>query len=183
MRFIFFALLLLVLSGCKNPTVIFETEIGNFEAEIFLDKAPITSENFLNHIKENNFASATFYRTVKLNNQPNNNIKILVVQGGLDVDENKFPQIIHEPTNKTEIKHLDGTISMARNEPGTATTEFFICIGNQPELDFNGKRNPDGMGFAAFGKVIKGMNVVKKIHSSNDSLQRLKPPIKILSIK
>lgn len=87
-----------------------------------------------------------------------------------------------ERTNRTGLKHLDGTISMARNGADTATSDFFICIGNQPELDFGGKRNPDGQGFAAFGHVVRGMDVVRKIQKSKAEAQTLKPPIEILSI-
>lgn len=107
-----------------------------------------------------------------------------MIQGGLysDAEIEKYPGIRHETTKETGLKHLDGTISMARNEPGTASTEFFICIGNQPELDLGGKRNPDGQGFAAFGKVIKGMNVVRKIQQMPDENQYLKEPVKIISM-
>jgi peptidyl-prolyl cis-trans isomerase A (cyclophilin A) len=112
-------------------------------------------------------------------------VKIEVIQGGLFSDEKieKHPGIRHETTRETRLKHLDGTISMARNEPGTASTEFFICIGNQPELDFDGQRNPDGQGFAAFGKVIKGMDVVRKIQQLPDENQYLKEPVQILYFK
>jgi peptidyl-prolyl cis-trans isomerase A (cyclophilin A) len=82
----------------------------------------------------------------------------------------------------TGIRHRNGTISMARSKPGSATSEFFICIGDQPELDFGGKRNPDGKGFAAFGKIIKGMDVVKRIHSINPSGQYLETPVLISDI-
>ena len=95
----------------------------------------------------------------------------------------KIPPIVHETTRQTGIKHLDGTISMARNEPGTASTEFFICIGAQPELDFGGKRNPDGQGFATFGKVIKGMDVVLKIQQQKDEGQIFVEPVRILKME
>ena len=91
-----------------------------------------------------------------------------------------LPPIKHETTVLTGILHKDGVISMARNEPGTATSEFFICIGDQPSLDYGGKRNPDGQGFAAFGKV---MDVVRKIHKSATEGQWLKPRIRILNVK
>ena len=81
--------------------------------------------------------------------------------------------IEHETTNTTGLLHKNGTISMARLEPGTASSEFFICINEQPELDYGGKRNPDGQGFAAFGQVIKGMSIVKKIQSLNSKDQIL----------
>jgi peptidyl-prolyl cis-trans isomerase A (cyclophilin A) len=83
----------------------------------------------------------------------------------------------------TGIRHKNGTISMARSEPGSATSEFFICVGDQPDLDFGGKRNPDMEGFAAFGKIIKGMDVVIRIHSINQSGQYLKTPVLIFEIE
>ena len=88
-----------------------------------------------------------------------------------------------ERTHKTGIRHKDGTISMARLEPNSASSEFFICLGEQPELDYGGKRNPDGQGFAAFGQVVEGMDVVRKIHRSQALGQSLEPPILIQSIR
>src|SRR4051812_21814270 len=95
--------------------------------------------------------------------------------------KDEFAPIKLERTRDTKLKHTDGAISMARDQPDTATADFFICIGDQPELDFAGKRNPDGQGFAAFGKVIRGMDVVRKIQSSPADGQKLTPPIKILT--
>ena len=83
----------------------------------------------------------------------------------------------------TGIKHLDGTISMARYTPGTATSEFFICVNDQPSLDHGGDRNPDNEGFAAFGRVIEGMEVVRAIHLSPCTDQNLDPIIKIKDIR
>jgi peptidyl-prolyl cis-trans isomerase A (cyclophilin A) len=94
-----------------------------------------------------------------------------------------LPPIVHETTEQSGILHKDGTISMARNEPGTASSEFFICIGAQPSLDFGGKRNPDGQGFAAFGKVIKGMDVVRKIQKLPETNQYLDKRVKILKVR
>jgi len=93
-----------------------------------------------------------------------------------------LPPIDHETTEKTGIFHKDGVISMARLQPGTASSEFFICVGDQPELDYGGKRNPDGQGFSAFGKVIAGMDVVEKIHQQPADGQTLNPRIKIHNI-
>ncbi|MCA1758379.1 MAG: peptidylprolyl isomerase, partial [Bacteroidales bacterium] len=137
------------------PKVEFQTPMGKIVMKIDTVHAPVTAKNFLAHVEKGTFNNAVFYRTVRPDNQSNNSVKIEVIQGGLFSDEEieKHTGISHETTKETELKHLDGTISMARNEPGTASTEFFICIGNQPELDFGGKRNPDGQGFAAFGKV------------------------------
>ncbi len=179
---------LLVLAGCdqtKNPRVLIETEKGSMEVELYDDRAPVTVENFLKYVDEGRYENATFYRTVRPDNQPGNKIKIDVIQGGLFEDNHPLalPPIRHETTKETGIRHLNGTISMARNEPGTASSEFFICIGDQPSLDYGGKRNPDGQGFAAFGRVVNGMDVVKKIWQSPAEGQWLKPRVKILGIK
>ena len=159
--------LLAFLSSCKvgAPRVRMETEMGNIIVEVYPDKAPITATNFLKYVDEKRYDGASFYRVVRMDNQPNNNVKIEVIQGGLDstLKERRLPAIAHETTDKIGLKHLDGTISMARSNPGTASSEFFFCINDQPELDFGGKRNPDGQGFAAFGKVVKGMKVVRQI--------------------
>ena len=171
------------LSSKKKETIIIRTELGDIYASLDLKKAPVTSLNFLRYIDSRMFDSTCFYRVVRLDNQPRDLFKIEVIQGGRYENKDKeFPPIAHETTRMTGIKHKDGTISMARNGPGTATSEFFICVGDQPELDFSGKRNPDRQGFAAFGKVIKGMNVVRKIHSITADGQYLQKPVLILEI-
>lgn len=180
-------LTLLVISGCKeknNTTITILTDMGNIEVELYLDKAPITANHFLKNVDKNVFKEACFYRVVRPDNQPHNPVQIEVVQAGLFADElvDLQPTITHETTKETGLLHQDGTISMARNKPGSASTEFFICIGNQPDLDYGGKRNPDGKGFAAFGKVIKGMDLVKKIQQMKDTNQYLVKPLKINSI-
>jgi peptidyl-prolyl cis-trans isomerase A (cyclophilin A) len=166
-----------------NQQVVIETDLGKIVVEIYSDKAPITAENFLRYVKEDRFKGATFYRVVTPDNQPKNVVKIEVIQGGLgDDNPQALPPIQHETTDKTSILHKDGVISMARLDPGSASSEFFICIGDQPELDFGGKRNPDGQGFAAFGKVIEGMDVVRKIQQQPSKDQYLVQPIKINSV-
>jgi peptidyl-prolyl cis-trans isomerase A (cyclophilin A) len=125
-----------------------------------------------------------FHRTVKPDNQPDNKVKIEVIQAGIKPEKTKqeFAAIKLERTRDTKLSHKDGTISMARDGPDTATSDFFICVGDQPELDFGGKRNPDGQGFAAFGRVVKGMDVVRKIQAAPAEGQTLMPPVKILKI-
>lgn len=147
--------------------VLIETEFGNILIDLYPEHAPVTVKNFMRYVNDGHFSGACFYRVVHMNNQPDKNIKIEVIQGGLKEDDHpqSLPPILHETTEMAGILHEDGVISMARNEPGTASSEFFICINAQPELDFGGKRNPDGQGFAAFGKVIEGMDVVRKIQS------------------
>ncbi|MDB4303337.1 peptidylprolyl isomerase [Desulfosarcina sp.] len=177
---------LMAVSSCKNkyPHVLIITEIGTIEVEIYTDKAPVTADNFLRYVKERRFKGATFYRTVRMNNQPDSKIKIEVVQGGLFEDEHPamLAPIIHESTELSGIKHTNGVISMARFGPGTATSEFFICVGDQPSLDQGGGRNPDGIGFATFGKVVDGMEVIEAIHQSPADDQYLNPRIRILEM-
>lgn len=167
------------------PQISIVTELGTILIELYPEQAPITVNNFLRYVVEGRFANACFYRVVRADNQPNNKIKIDVIQGGLQVDEHPLmlPPIPHETTQQTGLRHADGTLSMARNEPGTASSEFFICVGDQLELDFGGKRNPDGAGFAAFGKVIAGLDVVQKIHQSPAREQALEPSITITGAK
>jgi peptidyl-prolyl cis-trans isomerase A (cyclophilin A) len=167
-----------------DPRVVLGTELGDITIEVYSERAPVTTENFLRYVAERRFRGASFYRTVRLDNQPDNAVKIGVIQGGLkdDLDSLALPPIAHETTAVTGILHKDGTVSMARREPGTASSEIFICIGDQPELDFGGKRNPDGQGFAAFGKVVAGMDVVRRIQAQPADGQLLKPEILIREV-
>lgn len=169
----------------SGPVVLMQTELGDVVAEIFLNKAPITASNFLRYVDENRFKGASFYRVVRLDNQPNNDVRIEVIQGGLGFVESglRLPSINHETTDKTGVLHKDGVVSMARREPGTASSEFFICIGDQPALDFGGKRNSDGQGFAAFGRVIQGMDVVRAIQQQPARGQMLVLPVRITSVR
>ncbi len=167
--------------------VMIQTELGDIEIAVYPKAAPATVANFLRYVDAGHYDGGLFHRTVKLkpDNQPNNAVKIEVVQAGVSAEKAKsdFPAIKLERTNATGILHKDGVISMARSGPDTATSDFFICIGDQPELDFGGKRNPDGQGFAAFGRVVKGMDIVKKIQQSAADGQTLKRPIKIIKVK
>ena len=144
----------------------------------------MTVANFLRYVDSGHYEGGTFFRTVTLQNQPQNDVKIEVVQAGPHPWKNyaPFEPIELERTGDTGIRHIDGAISMARAEPNSATNSFFICVGDQPELDFGGRRNPDGQGFAAFGRVIDGMDVVRAIHSSTAHGQALVPQIDIEKI-
>jgi len=166
-------------------TVLIETELGDIEVEVQSSRAPITAANFLKYGDGKYYDGGAFFRTVKFDNQPDNKVLIEVIQGGIypEMEKDVFPPIKLERTNLTGLRHKDGTISMARNGPDTATHSFFICLGDQPSLDYGGQRNPDGQGFAAFGRVIKGMEVVKKIQTAPSEAQRLTPPIKILKVR
>jgi peptidyl-prolyl cis-trans isomerase A (cyclophilin A) len=165
--------------------VIIETEMGQIEVAIDTVRAPVTAANFLRYLDARHYDGGRFHRTVKMDNQPDKKIKIEVIQAGVSPEKAKsdFPAIPLERTNKTGLLHKDGAISMARDGPDTATSDFFICIGDQPELDYGGKRNPDGQGFAAFGRVVRGMDVVRRIQTASAEGQSLKPPIMIFSIR
>jgi len=132
-------------------------------------------------VLEGFYSDGVFFRTVTASNQPDDMVKIAVLQAQADParEAEAFAPIAIERTRDTRLRHLDGTISMARMGPDTATHHFFICIGDQPELDFGGRRNPDGQGFAAFGRVVKGADVVRKIHELPAEGQTLTPPVPI----
>lgn len=166
-------------------TVLIASGYGNIYLELYSYRAPLTCANFKRYIELAGNSGGEFYRTVRKNNQPDNLIQIDVIQGGFNIsgiDSSLIRTVPLERTNLTGLRHLDGSISMARDAPDSGSTEFFICVGNQPELDFGGGRNPDGQGFGVFGRVIEGMEVVRKIHRANASGQALDPPIPILKI-
>jgi len=174
----------------SDPIVVLRTDFGEIRVLLHAESAPLTVANFLRYVDEDLWGGATVYRTVTLAND-RGEPAIEVIQGGLNVETAPVPAISHESTRDTGLKHLDGTISMARGDVGTASSEFFICIGDQPGLDYGAERNPDGQGFAVFGQVISGMNVVRKIHRSpaegnSDSEytqgQIITKPVKIYSI-
>jgi peptidyl-prolyl cis-trans isomerase A (cyclophilin A) len=167
----------------KAPHVVMHTELGDIEFELDAVRAPVTTANSLQYVNGGFYSGGVFHRTVTMQNQPNNAVKIEVIQAGANPARKGegFPAIALERTNKTGLRHLDGTLSMARDGPNTATSDFFVCIGDQPELDFGGKRNADGQGFAAFGKVVRGMDLVRKIQAMPAEGQKITPPVKILS--
>ena len=175
------------MSTNTNPIVDITTPLGTISVEIDQQKAPGTAANFLGYVDRGEYDGSRFYRTVTPDNQPNDTIRIAVIQGGMasldDYPRRDVPSVDLERTSVTGLKHLDGTISMARMTPDSANSEFFICVGDQPDLDFGGMRNPDGQGFAAFGQVIEGMDVVHAINTSPYEGQHLTPPIEIISIK
>jgi peptidyl-prolyl cis-trans isomerase A (cyclophilin A) len=171
--------------------VVLETDKGEIEIEIDLARAPITAGNFLKYLDGGLYDGGRFTRTVRPNTENRTDYPIQVIQATINPARRAeaFPAIALERTNTTGILHKNGVISMARsNAADTATNQFFICIGDQPELDFGGKRNADGQGFAAFGRVIIGMDVVEAIQrspvakSTQDKTaltQNLAPPIAI----
>lgn len=160
-----------------------ETTMGVISVELYPDKAPITVSNFLKYVDNNRYDDGYFFRVLDAENQKSEKIKIEVVQARVKDDSNDFPPIKLETTKNTGLRHKHGTISMARLEPDTATNSFFITINDQPDLDFGGQRNPDGQGFAAFGQVIKGMDVVTQIQNQKEEDTTLIKPVIIKTVK
>ena len=145
--------------------VVMTTARGEIRIELYVDEAPKTAANFLAYVDGGHYDGASFYRTVSYEND-NGNPKIEVIQGGIRDTEAPFDPIDHEDTAMTGIAHTDGVVSMARGAVGTASSEFFIVLGDQPGLDKGNARNADKQGFAAFAKVIAGMDVVRAIHQA-----------------
>jgi len=166
-----------------GATVMLRTSQGDLEIELDTTRAPVTAANFLRYVDGGYYEGGRFHRTVRLDNQPGKTVLIEVVQAGVNPTPARpgFEPIRLERTRDTGLRHRDGTVSMARAEPDSATSDFFVCIGDQSELDFGGKRNPDGQGFAAFGRVVKGMDVVRRIQLAPADGQALTPPVPILS--
>lgn len=190
MRYSLLALLSLALAApapaqTSSPRILITTDVGEIEVELDSAHAPITVTNFLRYIDGGFFDGGRFFRVVTKDNQPNDSIRIEVIQGGVAQERARegFPPISLERTSVTGLKHRNGTISMARAGPETATSSFFICIGDQPSLDFGGMRNPDGQGFAAFGQVVRGMEVVHRIQQGAVNGQNLVTPVRILSAR
>jgi peptidyl-prolyl cis-trans isomerase A (cyclophilin A) len=183
----------LVAQSAASPVrVRVETELGAIVITLDPARAPATVANFLKYVDAGHYNGGTFHRTVKMDNQPESSVKIQVIQAGVNPDLAKsgFPPIALERTSVTGLKHVDGAVSMARGAADSATSGWFICIEDQPSLDFGGARNPDGQGFAAFGSVSTGMDVVRQIQqapsssdrTTNQAAQRLTPPIRILKV-
>jgi peptidyl-prolyl cis-trans isomerase A (cyclophilin A) len=162
------------------PRVELETPFGALVVEIDIVAAPATAANFLRYVEASAYDGGQFHRTVTPDNQPDSEIRIGVIQGSMRKGAAEYAPIALERTSKTGIPHLHGTISMARTEANTATNQFFLCVGDQPELDFGGRRNADGQGFAAFGRLLSGWLVLKQIQMSPAAGQTLQPPVSIV---
>lgn len=164
--------------------IVIETSAGVIDADLDSLHAPISVANFLRYVDAHHYDGGQFHRAVTPDNQPNNAVKIEVIQGGVasEFSRRGWPAIELERTNATGLNHADGALSMARAGPNTATSDFFITIGPQPALDFAGKRNADGQGFAVFGHITRGGDVVRKIQHSAVVDQKLTPPISITRI-
>ena len=191
MRQVLVVVILILFVACKhpgkgNPIIEIQTKFGDIQVELFIKQAPITAGAFLSYVDSGFYRDSYFYRALKLDNQPSNAPKTELIQGGIWKSnykkEKELPGIQHETTQQTGIQHLDGVISLARLAPGTASTEFFICIGKQAGLDYGGENVADKEGYAAFGRVVTGMDVVRKIYRQNDNDQYFYPLVPIYDI-
>jgi peptidyl-prolyl cis-trans isomerase A (cyclophilin A) len=170
-----------------NVLVVFETAKGNIEIEVDA-RAPLSAANFLKYVDGGFYDGGTINRAVRPDNTVRHDVEIQVIQFQIARARrgDQFPPVPMERTSVTGLKHVDGAVSMARSGPDTATGSFSIVIGDQPEMDFGGKRNADGQGFAVFGRVVKGMDVVKAIQASPTGpagpygTESLNPPIAIV---
>jgi peptidyl-prolyl cis-trans isomerase A (cyclophilin A) len=183
---------LLLLWSCHEahnpdvPRVIIQTQAGDIEVELYPSQAPRTVTAFLAYVDSGLYKRSCFYRVLNEENQVMGTEPSELIQGGIwrtnHVKALSLRGVPHETTLQTHILHKDGVISLARQAPGTATTEFFICIGDQPGFDYGGHNNPDGQGYAAFGRVIKGMDVVRAIYAMPENDQSFMPPVPIKNI-
>ncbi|WP_321391219.1 peptidylprolyl isomerase [Emcibacter sp.] len=188
------ALSLPALAEEKTTDVVISTDLGDINLRLYPERAPLTVANFLNNIDAGLYNGGQFYRAVRMDNQRPAKTTITLIQGGRNQAMTPLPPIAHETTEMTGISHQNGVISMARLEPGTANTEFFICIGDNSALDYGSDRNPDRQGYATFGVVTQGMEVVMNIQNQPTNFpmedpdspvhgQIMEQPVKILSVR
>jgi len=172
----------------QNVVVVFDTEKGTIEMEVDSGHAPATAANFLKYVDAGFYDGGSINRAVRPDNTVRHDVEIEVIQFQINPARRRdqFPPIPIERTTTTGLRHVDGALSMARNGPDTATASFSIVIGDQPEMNFGGRRNADGQGFAVFGRVVRGMGVVKAIQASPTGpegpygTESLMPPVRIL---
>ena len=170
----------------KNPKIIISTSIGNIEAELFADKAPKSVTAFLSYVDSGLYNNSSFYRVLLEETMSDNNTGL--IQGGIWQTNGKkmseLKGIEHESPKQTGLSHTSGTLSLARLNPGTASSEFFICIGDQTAYDSGSTSGEaDGLGYAAFGRVVSGMEIVREIQNQPANGQSFSKPIVIFNIK
>ena len=186
MRATLLTFILFVFFSCSHkksefPQITIHTNYGKIEAELYPAKAPKTVAAFLSYIDKNFYENTSFYRVLKDDDMPTD-YNTGLIQGGTWPNLKNVQPILHEPTNLSGLTHTSGTLSMARTGANTATTEFFICVGDQTNFDAGNSRAEDTLGFAAFGRVIKGMDVVRKIHNTKTNGEQFMEKITITNI-
>lgn len=165
--------------------VTLETILGAFTLELFGQQAPLTTSNFLAYVDSGRYDGSSIFRIVNPSNQqPEDPVRISVVHGGTrPLAASNLPMIELESTLQTGLSHRHGSVSLGRDEANSAEGDFFICIGDQPHFDHGGARHPDGLGFAAFGRVCAGMEVVEAIWSHAGAQEYLSPEAEIAIVR
>jgi peptidyl-prolyl cis-trans isomerase A (cyclophilin A) len=186
--FLFLAAVLLFSCSTKKyaePHIMISTNYGDIEAELYPKQAPKSVAAFLSYVDSGLYKNTSFYRVLKADEMPTD-YNSGVIQGGVfQTNPERTPAqgIVHESTKQSGLFHKSGTLSLARTEPGTASTEFFICIGDQPQLDAGNTEGKDSLGYAAFGRVVEGMDVVRKIQAAKSHGESFDKKIMINNIE
>ncbi len=175
-------------ASSDKPRVAIKTNHGTIVVELEAKKAPLTSANFLHYVDTGKYDNGSFFRAARTRGAPTHG----TIVGGPNGHVHPYPPIPHESTTQTGLRHLAGTISIGRFQPGTATANFFICATDEPYLDAHPGAKGDNLGFAAFGMTVEGLAVVRKILSlptssksefADQAGQWLKPPVPIITMK
>jgi peptidyl-prolyl cis-trans isomerase A (cyclophilin A) len=161
-----------------------DTPHGEIDIAVNTERAPLTAANFLKYVDAGMYDGGRFHRATRPDNYtpaPPNRPMMEIIQGGINPARRAdgYPPIPLERTSVTGLRHVVGTVSMARGEPDSATSDFFILLDEQPSLDFGGLRFDDGQGAAAFGRVVFGLEAVRVIQQQPVEAQRLTPPVPI----
>ena len=167
--------------GADKPRVVLDTEAGQMVLELELERAPLTVCNFLSYVTDGDYEAGSFFRTVvSVTNANPNPIDVIQAATPRGSDDDLRPPIPLERTRDTGLSHTAGAVSMARDGPDTATSSFFIVTHDTPSLDFGGGRNPDRQGFGAFGRLVEGLDVARRIQAMPaDAEEQLTPPVSI----
>ncbi len=163
---------------------VIHTGVGDITVALDPVHAPVTACNFLRYVQAEAYDGGSFFRTVVAETNANPHpIDVIQAATKAGSDDPGLGAIALERTRDTGLSHVAGTISMARDGPDTATSSFFIVARDSTALDFGGGRNPDGQGFAAFGHVVAGMDVVLAIQSSPAADEQLTTPAVITGVQ
>ena len=168
-----------------EPHVVISTNYGDIEAELYPKQAPKSVAAFLSYVDGGLYKNTSFYRVLKADEMPTD-YNSGVIQGGVfrtNPERTPAKGIEHESTKLSGLFHKSGTLSLARTEPGTASTEFFICVGDQPQFDAGNSEGKDSLGYAAFGRVVSGMDVVRKIQAAKSHGDSFDDKIRINNIE
>ena len=167
------------------PRVRVQTALGVFTVVVHVDKAPVSGATFLALVRSGHLDGSSVFRILNDRNQPDDEHEVRTVQWGwYERKDNSLPgsRPAHEPTSVTGLRHLRGTMSMARRASGTPGSEYFIILRDEPELDFGGRRNPDGQGFAAFAQVVDGFDTLERLHACGEDGQFVQKPVPVLAV-